>query len=269
MLCSLPAQPPLSHVKDMSCLPLPFATLSAIIWHKTQQPVPYSDAVFLMESYVRAMSHDKTIPPLLWLLEHPPLYTQGMSSLEGDGPSQTGMLPLYKSGRGGGYTYHGPGQRILYAMMSLSHAHHPTLTIAHYIQWLHDWCGCSLAHLGIIAVRRGQQSGLWVSVGGVYKKIAFFGIRMRHGMSFHGVSINAHCALEPFRHIRPCGYDGQDITSLSALGRPSSLRHVDDALLEDLRASYDALSRKGQHPCHIIQQTSQACPTLSSILSRA
>lgn len=196
-------------------------------WVVAPHLVDYPAAVAAMEEHVAAMVAGQA-GPRVWLVEHPPLYTAGTSAQAHD--LRDPRFPVFESGRGGQYTYHGPGQRVAYAMLDLR-AIYGEMDLRRYVHDLEEWIIRSLADLGVVGERRAGRVGIWVShPDGREEKIAAIGIRVRRGISFHGVSINVNPDLSHFAGIVPCGIAEHGVTSLSALGRGVSLAELDLAL---------------------------------------
>jgi lipoyl(octanoyl) transferase len=199
-------------------------------WLRSPGLVDYPAAVAAMEAYVAAISEGKT-PELAWFLEHPPLYTAGTSSRPEDLIDPAG-LPVYSTGRGGQFTYHGPGQRVVYLMLDLGKRGRDVRAFVRAIEaWLID----ALGLLGVNGECRSGRTGIWVRRRekglGREDKIAAIGIRVRRWISFHGVSINLDPDLSHFNGIVPCGIRDQGVTSLAELGRNIDLAALDEALL--------------------------------------
>jgi len=170
-----------------------------------------------------------TAPEMVWLVEHPPLYTAGTSAKPED-LLQHGRFPLYRSGRGGQLTYHGPGQRIAYVMLDLSRRGGD---VRCYVRALEEWMIRTLARLGVEGERRAGRVGIWVARGpGREDKIAAIGVRVRHWVTYHGVALNRDPVLEHFRSIVPCGIaaPGLGVTSLAELGVSISADELDRLL---------------------------------------
>lgn len=196
-------------------------------WQKSLSPVDYPAALAAMEAHVDAMLEGR-VDEKVWLLEHPPLYTAGTSAQEAEllGP---GGFPVYKSGRGGRYTYHGPGQRVAYVMLDLRTRGRD---VRRYVHQLEEWVIKTLAGCGVQAERREGRIGLWVvTPQGREEKIAAIGVRIRRWVTYHGVSINVAPDLSHFSGIIPCGLSAYGVTSLQALGKTTTLNEV-DALLQ-------------------------------------
>ncbi len=188
-----------------------------------------------MEARVAEISAGEA-PECIWLLEHPPLYTAGTSARDKDLLTPD-RFPVYKTGRGGEFTYHGPGQRIIYVMLDLNRRAKDVRWFVNELEgWVIDACG----HLGVKAERREGRVGLWVAQTSEGRsredKIAALGIRLRKWVSFHGISINVAPDLEHFSGIVPCGISEHGVTSFKALGRDTDFADVDEAL----KATFDA-----------------------------
>ena len=211
---------------------------AAIEWRVSNALVPYAEAVAEMERRVAAIRAGAA-PELVWLLEHPPLYTAGTSARPED-LLAPGRLPVFKTGRGGQYTYHGPGQRVAYVMLDLNN--HGRDVRCH-VWRLEEWMIRTLARFNVRGERRDGRIGVWVvSSGGPdgrEDKIAAVGVRVRHWVTYHGVALNIDPDLDHFRGIVPCGVDqaisGHGVTSLARLGVTASMPEVDMAL----RATFD------------------------------
>ncbi len=196
-----------------------------IEWKSQQGYVPYLDALSWMEERVKAIQH-KDAPECIWFLEHPPLYTQGSSGQERDILS-TSCLPVFKTGRGGQVTYHGPGQRVVYLMIDLNRRHQD---IRRYVFELEEWVVQTLAHFGITGERRPGRIGIWVQKNGQDHKIAAFGIRVQKWITSHGLALNVAPDLNHYQHIIPCGIREFGVTSMADLGLSVTLNEVDEIL---------------------------------------
>ena len=194
------------------------------------QLVDYREAVAFMETRV-AQIIAGTAQECLWFLEHPPLYSAGTSAQTKDllNPDR---FPIYASQRGGGYTYHGPGQRVVYVMLDLRQRGRD---VRHFVQQLENWIIKTLADFSIAAHISPTGIGVWVTRPdtGREEKIAAIGLRLRHWVSFHGIAINVAPALDHFDGIVPCGISHHNVTSLAALGKPTSMPDLDKALLNN------------------------------------
>src|SRR5580698_1343390 len=199
-------------------------------WRISDAPVPYLEAVAAMESRVAAIAAGDA-PELVWLLEHPPLYTSGTSGNTGD--LLEGRFPLFATGRGGQLTYHGPGQRVAYVMLDLK-SRRPDVRA--YVAALEGWIIRTLAAFNVRGERREDRVGVWVrrpdKGPGHEDKIAAIGVRLRRWVSFHGISLNVEPELSHFDAIVPCGVvdPRYGVTSLADLGHPVSMAEVDMAL---------------------------------------
>jgi len=197
-----------------------------IEWRVSETPVDYSAAVAEMEQRVAAIRAG-TAAELAWLLEHPPLYTAGTSA-RAEELIEPGRLPVYRSGRGGRYTYHGPGQRIVYLMLDLRRRGQD---VRCYVHQLEEWIIQVLARFGVNGERRAGRVGIWVvQPSGSEEKIAAIGVRVRQWVTYHGVALNIDPELENYRGIVPCGIADHGVTSLAELGIRATTQEVDAAL---------------------------------------
>ncbi len=197
-------------------------------WKISDAPEPYPEAVDFMERRVSAI-RDETAPELVWLLEHPPLYTAGTSAAAAE-LLQPDRFPVYRSGRGGRYTYHGPGQRVGYVMLDLKRRGGD---VRGFVHGLEAWIIDTLAHFGLRGEVRRDRVGVWIArEGGREDKIAAIGVRVRRWVTFHGISLNVNPDLDHFGGILPCGIAEHGVTSLEDLGVSTSLSEV-DAILKD------------------------------------
>jgi lipoyl(octanoyl) transferase len=199
---------------------------AGIEWRVATALVPYPEALSQMEERVAAVLAGDA-PELVWLLEHPPLYTAGTSAADhellGGYP-----FPVYKVGRGGRYTYHGPGQRVVYLVLDLKRRK-PDLR--QFVWQLEAWIIGALARLDVEAGRRQGRIGVWVTLeSGAEAKIAAVGVRIRRWVTCHGISINVAPDLAHFAGIVPCGISDYGVTSVAALGRPAGMAALDAAL---------------------------------------
>ena len=206
------------------------ATQPPIEWTVSPTPVPYETALAVMAERVAGIQAG-TAAELVWLLEHPPLYTAGTSAKPEDlvAPQR---LPVYRTGRGGQYTYHGPGQRVAYVMVDVKRRFGD---VRAYVAALEDWVIETLASLGVEGERWPGRVGVWVrrpaqDGAETHEKIAAIGVRLQRWVSSHGIALNVVPNLADFAGIVPCGIRDAGVTSLAELGRNVSLAEVDGAL---------------------------------------
>jgi len=202
-------------------------SLGPVAWAVEPAPVPYPEAVARMEARVGGILGGG-VPETVWLLEHPPLYTAGTSATDAD--LLEARFPVFKTGRGGQYTYHGPGQRVAYVMLDLKRR---KPDVRAFVRDLEEWLIRALKEFNIAGERRAGRVGIWVSrAQGGEDKIAAIGVRVRHWVTFHGVSLNVDPALSHFSGIVPCGIGGPEfgVTSLAAQGLPVTMADADVAL---------------------------------------
>lgn len=183
-------------------------------FRSSSELIDYEHAVADMEQRV-ADIHAGQADELIWFLEHPPLYTAGTSAKAQD--LLNPQFPVYQTGRGGQYTYHGPGQLIAYVMCDLKR-HQNTLDLRAYIQGLERWVIVALADLGLQATASDAGVGIWVKTEMGQKKIGAIGVRVRHGITYHGISLNNDPDLSHYAGIIPCGISEFGVTSLKELG---------------------------------------------------
>ncbi|HYC14070.1 MAG TPA: lipoyl(octanoyl) transferase LipB, partial [Stellaceae bacterium] len=197
---------------------------------------PYEAAVAEMEARVAAIRAG-TAPELIWLLEHPALYTAGTSARAGD-LVEPGFLPVHRSGRGGQYTYHGPGQRVAYVLLDLRRR---GTDVRCFVDALEGWMIATLARFGVRGERRPGRVGIWIDEGrGRESKIAAIGVRVRQWVTYHGVALNVAPDLSNYRGIVACGISEHGVTSLAALGVEASMAEVDRALRETFESAFAA-----------------------------
>ncbi|MGE4352408.1 MAG: lipoyl(octanoyl) transferase LipB [Bdellovibrionales bacterium] len=197
-------------------------------WRTSESLVPYQQAQAEMDSRVEAILSGAS-SDLIWLLQHPPLYTAGTSASSSD-LLEPDRFPVIRVGRGGKHTYHGPGQRVIYAMMDLTKQDRD---LKAHVWRLEEWIIRTLAHFDVKAERRQGRIGVWVDVAGQDKKIAAIGVRARRWVTSHGLALNVSPNLSHFGGIVPCGIQEYGVTSLHALGRNVSLAEVDAAFEEE------------------------------------
>jgi lipoyl(octanoyl) transferase len=213
-------------------------------WRVTEAPVPYPEAVAAMEARVAEILAG-TAPELVWLLEHPPLYTAGTSARPAD-LLDPDRFPVYPTRRGGEYTYHGPGQRVAYAMLDLDRRGRD---VRAHVWGLEDWVIRTLAEFGVTGERRPGRVGVWVrrpdkaplpDGSPAEDKIAAIGVRIRRWVAYHGVAINVEPDLGHFSGIVPCGITGYGVTSLVDLGLPVTMPDLDNALARTFPLAFPA-----------------------------
>lgn len=198
--------------------------ISAPEWVIREGLLPYPEAVAFMEERAAAIA-EGSAPERVWLVEHPPIYTAGTSAKQSD--LLDARFPVYPTGRGGQFTYHGPGQRVGYVMLDLKSRGRDVRKFVHDLeQWLIE----ALAEFGIKGERREGRVGIWVVRGSREDKVAAIGVRVRRWVSFHGVALNVAPDLTHFTGIVPCGIQGFGVTSLKDLGVTASLADADVAL---------------------------------------
>ena len=205
-------------------------------WRVTDTLQDYAEALAWQEARVAAIRAGEA-EECVWLLEHPPLLTAGTSAREED-LLEPGRFPVHEAGRGGQYTYHGPGQRVAYAMLDLNRRGRD---VRAYVNKLEEWVIRALAEFGVTGERRSDRVGVWVvrpekppgpDGAPAEDKVAAIGVRLRRWVAFHGVAINVEPDLTHFGAIVPCGITGHGVTSLVDLGVPASMSDFDIALKE-------------------------------------
>ncbi len=202
----------------------------SIQWRYSDALIPYEEALQTMEARVADIANQKA-EELVWCLEHPPLYTAGTSADEND-LLDTKTFPIYHTGRGGQYTYHGPGQRVVYVMLNLKMRQ--AEDIRAYVKNLEQWIINTLTRFNIKGERREGRIGIWVDMGnGKESKIAALGIRVRKWVTFHGIAINVEPNLSHFGGIIPCGISQHGVTSFAELGQFISMEELDVVLKEE------------------------------------
>ena len=201
------------------------------MWQVSEGLIPYPEALATMEDRVAQIIAGDA-PELIWLLQHPPLYTAGTSAQDSDliAPSR---FPVFKAGRGGQYTYHGPGQRVAYAMLDLRQRGRD---VARFVRALEQWIIDTLAEFDVTAERRCGRVGVWVvRDDGREEKIAAIGVRLRRWVSFHGISINLNPDLSHFGGIVPCGISEHGVASFESFGKNITLSELDTALEDNFK----------------------------------
>jgi lipoyl(octanoyl) transferase len=207
---------------------LPGMPNHAVEWRAADGLVPYEAAIAVMEARVAAI-HAGTAGELVWLVEHPPLYTAGTSADAAD-LIEPDRLPVFRTGRGGQYTYHGPGQRVAYVMLDLTQRGRD---VGCHVWRLEEWMIRVLARFGITGERRKRRVGVWIDRGGGREdKIGAIGVRVRHWVTYHGLALNVAPDLANYAGIIPCGIAGHGVTSLAALDVKATMEDIDAALRE-------------------------------------
>jgi lipoyl(octanoyl) transferase len=201
-----------------------------IEWRTSEGAVDYESAIAEMEERV-AVIRSGAAPELVWLLEHPPLYTAGTSARDEE-LLDPGLFSVHRAGRGGRYTYHGPGQRIAYVLLDLARRGKDVRCHVHHLE---EWGIRTLARFGVSAERRDGRVGIWVArSNGHEDKIAAIGVRVRRWVTYHGIAINIDPDLSHYRGIVPCGIareiSGHGVTSLADLGVAATMAELDAAL---------------------------------------
>lgn len=210
--------------------------MSEVEWRIDDAPVDYPTALATMDARVAAIRAG-TAPEMAWLLEHPPLYTAGTSARPQD-LLQPDRFPVHQAGRGGQYTYHGPGQRVAYVMLDLRRR---GTDVRRYVHDLEEWLIRSLARFNVKGERRDGRVGIWVARGaGREDKIAAIGVRVRHWITFHGVALNVEPDLSHFGGIVPCGISQHGVTSLWDLGLTPTMQEVDSVLMSTFHEVFRA-----------------------------
>lgn len=198
-----------------------------IHWRVSKELIPYEEAVQSMETQVQLIYQGESSEQI-WLLEHPSPYTGGTSAKKNDLLDVKGF-PVYETGRGGQYTYHGPGQRVAYVMIDLSKRDRD---VRAFVTALEQWIIDALTQFDIKGERRCGRVGIWVTKDGIDHKIAALGIRLRRWVSFHGIAINVNPDLTHFQGIVPCGLNQYGVTSMHDLGVSVTLGELDEVLRE-------------------------------------
>ena len=213
-----------------------------IEWRVSDQLVPYEEALAFMEQRALAI-REGTERECIWLLEHPPLFTAGTSADPAELFNPMGF-PVFEAGRGGRYTYHGPGQRVGYVMLDLEKR---GKDIRRFVHSLEQWVIDSLAHFGVNAHRAQGRIGIWVGDGPDEAKIGALGVRIKRWVTLHGFAINVDPDLSHFGGIVPCGVSEFGVTSLVALGKQIPLARVDEALKRSFWSFLNGL----EQPCKV------------------
>ena len=212
----------------------------AVEWRISGGLIAYETALTEMDARAAAIA-EGTSPELVWLLEHPSLYTAGTSAR--DAEVIEARFPVHRAGRGGQLTYHGPGQRVAYVMLDLKRR---GPDVRRFVSALEEWIIRTVASFGINGERRAGRIGVWVrrpdKGGGCEDKIAAIGVRIKRWVTLHGIALNVHCELGHFSGIVPCGIrePSLGVTSLADLGVSASLPEVDRALRREFEAVFQS-----------------------------
>ena len=202
--------------------------MKAVEWQISDTPVGYEETVAAMEARVTEIQ-EHSAAELVWLLEHPALYTAGTGARPED-LLDGSLLPVRATGRGGKYTYHGPGQRVAYVMLDLRERGRD---VRRHVNLLEEWLIRALERFNVVGERREGRVGIWIDQGGRREaKIAAVGVRVRHWITYHGVSLNIEPDLDHYRGIVPCGIGEYGVTSLVDLGIPVTTAEVELALMD-------------------------------------
>ena len=256
----------------------PGETLQAVPvdWAVSSRPVDYGLAVHAMEARVQRIARGEA-PELVWLLEHPPIYTAGTSA-RGEDITDPHRFPVHRTGRGGRVTYHGPGQRVVYVMLDVKRR---IGDVRAFVNALEAWIIDALAIMNVTGETRQGRVGIWVrrpeKGPEAEDKVAAIGLRISRGVSLHGLSLNVAPNLEHYEAIVPCGITQHGVTSLADLGTPASMEVVDKALRTQFwsqfgptRDATDPLNQVASNPAHHVnghraQATIAPEPALHSI----
>jgi len=201
-------------------------------WQMDDRPVAYPEAVACMEARAAAIA-DGRESEMVWLLEHPPIYTAGTSAKDCD--LIEARFPVYRTGRGGQFTYHGPGQRVGYVMLDLKNR---KPDVRAYVHDLEHWLIQTLAEFNVKGERRQGRVGIWVQRGTREDKIAALGVRIKRWVTLHGVALNVEPDLGHFTGIVPCGVTAHGVTSLADLGIAVTMADVDVALKKSFKSVF-------------------------------
>jgi lipoyl(octanoyl) transferase len=212
-----------------------------IEWRIEPNPVPYPDAIAAMEKRAAAVAEGRA-RELIWLLEHPPVYTAGTSADPAELLDR--RFPVFQAGRGGRFTYHGPGQRIGYVVLDLNQRGRD---VRCYVHALEGWVIAALSRIGIAAHRAPGRVGIWTGAGPTEAKIGAIGVRVRKWVTLHGFSVNIAPDLADFDGIVPCGLADFAVTSVAALGGPTDFATFDAALALEKFAFLGSLRPLGQN----------------------
>ena len=217
---------------------IPAQAADPVEWSVAKGLIPYEFALAMMEARAAAVA-DGAAPELVWLIEHPPLYTAGTSAR----PEEllAARFPVHATGRGGQFTYHGPGQRVAYLMLDLKRR---GADVRRFVATLEEWLIRTLAAFDLRGERREDRIGVWArrpdKGDGCEDKIAAIGIRVKRWVTLHGIALNVDCDLSHFSSIVPCGVSGAryGVTSFADLGRRATLAQVDQVLQREFQALF-------------------------------
>jgi len=204
---------------------------NVIEFFNSSELVDYKKSIELMEKRVEGIKEGK-VSELLWFLEHPPIYTAGTSSKDKDLLNKN-LFPVFRTNRGGQFTYHGPGQRVAYVMLNVRDRDY---NVKSFIRLLEQWIMNSLVDIGIKSFLIKGKVGIWVNNE---EKIASLGLRIRKGISFHGISLNINPNLEHFSGIIPCGNENSGITSIEKIGLSIEKKEIDKILISNFKKIFE------------------------------
>lgn len=202
-----------------------------IEFFNSSELVDYKKSIELMEKRVEGINEDKA-SELLWFLEHPSIYTAGTSSNDKDLLNEN-LFPVFRTNRGGQFTYHGPGQRVAYVMLNVRDRDY---NVKSFIRLLEQWIMNSLMDIGIKSFLIKGKVGIWVNNE---EKIASLGLRIRKGISFHGISLNINPNLEHFSGIIPCGNENSGVTSIEKIGLNIKKKEIDKILISNFKKTFE------------------------------
>ena len=204
---------------------------NVIEFFNSSELVDYKKSIELMEKRVEGIKEGK-VSELLWFLEHPPIYTAGTSSNDKDLLNKN-LFPVFRTNRGGQFTYHGPGQRVAYVMLNVRDRDY---NVKSFIRLLEQWILNSLVDIGIKSFLIKGKVGIWVNNE---EKIASLGLRIRKGISFHGISLNINPNLEHFSGIIPCGNENSGVTSIEKIGLNIKKKEIDKILISNFKKTFE------------------------------
>ena len=199
-----------------------------------KKTIDYPDSIEFMEKKIEDI-HKDNCKEFLWFLEHDNIYTAGTSAKQKD-LINSNKFKVYKSSRGGQYTYHGPGQRVVYLMLNLRKKGYD---IRKFISLIEEWIIKSPKDIDVNAVNDKNHVGIWIKDKKSLKKISSIGLRVRKGITFHGISINLNPNLENFKGINPCGNDPKDVTSLEEIGLKNKIKKFDQVLIKNFSTVFN------------------------------